>query len=278
MPLYIASVNSGSNGNCYYVGNQREAVLIDAGISCRETERRLTRLGLSMNSVRAVFISHEHTDHTYGTEVISKRYQLPVYISESTYRNSRLNVGEDKLMRLKAHEPILVGGLTINPFPKRHDASEPMSFTVSGEGVTIGVMTDIGSLCENVIQNFRNCHAAFLESNYDEEMLEKGRYPYFLKNRIRGDHGHLSNKQALELFINHKPPFMTHLLLSHLSRDNNNPQLVRNLFLDHAAGTRIAIASRDEESAVYCIQGSGADVPQENSRAQGGAAVQKTLF
>lgn len=258
MPLYIASLNSGSNGNCYYIGNQREAVLIDAGISCRETERRMARSGLSFDQVRAIFISHEHTDHTYGADVISRRYGLPVYFSGATYENSRLKPRESLVMPLSAYSPVTVGGLVVTAFPKQHDAAEPFSFTVTGGGITIGIFTDIGAPCEHVIQNFGLCHAAFLEANYDEDMLEEGRYPRFLKNRISGDHGHLSNRQALELFTGYKPPFMTHLFLSHLSKDNNSPEMVLDLFVKYAAGTRIAIASRYEESRVYCITGDGA--------------------
>jgi phosphoribosyl 1,2-cyclic phosphodiesterase len=255
MSLYIASLNSGSNGNCYYVGNHREAVLIDAGLSCRETEKRLARLGLSFKKIRAVFISHEHTDHIKGAEVIACKHQIPVYISEAAFQHSRLKPEETLVNHLKAYEPVTVGELVVNAFPKQHDSGEPYSFTVTGGGITVGVLTDIGAACEHVIQNFRLCHAAFLETNYDEVMLEEGNYPAYLKRRIRGNHGHLSNRQALELFTSHKSSSMSHLILSHLSKDNNNPQLVLDLFLNHAGGTHIAVASRYEESEVYCIEG-----------------------
>ena len=256
MSLYIASLNSGSNGNCYYVGNHREAVLIDAGLSCRETEKRLSRLGLSFKKIKAIFISHEHTDHTCGVEVMARRYGLPVYLSEGTYRNSRLNLEENLVRQLKANVPEIIGELMVSAFLKQHDASDPYSFTVTGGGVTVGVFTDMGSVCDDLTQHFSLCHAAFLESNYDEEMLEEGRYPRFLKSRISSDHGHLSNRQSLELFKAHRSPFLSHLLLSHLSQDNNNPQLVLDLFKQHANGTHISIASRYEESPVYCISGS----------------------
>ena len=124
---------------------------------------------------------------------------------------------------------------------------------MAGNAVTIGIFTDIGAPCEHVIRHFQQCHAAFLEANYDEEMLDKGRYPYYLKKRIRGGKGHLSNKQALEIFTTYRPPFMSHLLLAHLSRDNNSPALVQELFDQHANGTQIVVASRFEETAVYHI-------------------------
>jgi phosphoribosyl 1,2-cyclic phosphodiesterase len=255
MSLYIISLNSGSNGNCYYVGNEDEAVLIDAGLSCRETETRMMRSGLSMNKIKAVFISHEHYDHTRGVPVISRKYRIPVYFSPVTHQNSRLHMDQSMIRHFSSNVPIEIGGLSVNAFPKLHDASEPHSFTVTGNGITIGILTDIGSVCEQVVTNFSQCHAAFLEANYDEEMLENGRYPVFLKNRIRSDHGHLSNDQSLDLFTKHKAPFMSHLLLSHLSQDNNNPRLVHDLFARHSGDTHIAIASRHQESAVYFING-----------------------
>ncbi len=255
MYLNIASLNSGSNGNCYYVGNCREAVLIDAGISCRETEKRLARCGLSFNKIKAIFISHEHTDHTRGVDVIARRHQIPVYLSEATFKQSQLKLDETLVRPLNPYSPVMIGNLEVNAFPKMHDAVEPHSFTVTDGGITIGILTDIGAVCEHVIQNFRLCHAVFLEANYDEVILEEGRYPPFLKKRIKGDYGHLSNLQALELFLTHKPLFMKHLLLSHLSHDNNNQELVLDLFRKHAGDTRITIASRYEESEVYRICG-----------------------
>lgn len=255
MSLFIASLNSGSNGNCYYIGNQQEAVLIDAGISCRETEKRMERLGLSLNRVKAIFISHEHTDHTRGVEVIARKYKIPVYITPDTHKNSRLRVNPNLLKTFTAFTPVLIGSLQVNAFPKWHDAAEPHSFTILGNGITIGVFTDLGIACEHVVDHFKQCHAAFLEANYDEIMLEEGSYPYHLKQRIRGVNGHLSNIQALELFTSHKSSSLSHLLLSHLSQYNNNPKLVHDLFSKNAGGTHIAIASRHQESEVFCITG-----------------------
>jgi phosphoribosyl 1,2-cyclic phosphodiesterase len=261
MSLFIASLNSGSNGNCYYVGNDREAILVDAGISCRETERRMSRLGLSMQMVKAIFVSHEHTDHISGIPVLAKKYRLPVYITDSTLYHGGLTLQKEQVFGFKAYEPVYIGNLAIQAFPKKHDAAEPHSFIVNGNNVNIGIFTDIGSPCENVLLHFQKCHAAFLEANYDEEMLEKGSYPRHLKNRIRGGHGHLSNKQALEVFTRHRSSFMSHLLLSHLSQDNNSPQLVQQLFNAHAGHTQIIVASRHEESAVYQVHSTNDTVP-----------------
>lgn len=253
MSLFITSLNSGSNGNCYYVGNEHDAILVDAGISCRETEKRMQRLGLNMHQVRAIFISHEHSDHIRGLTVLAKKYQLPVYITPRTLQHGGLVLDEHLVIPFRGYEAVRVGELEITAFPKLHDASDPHSFIISYRDVKVGVFTDIGSPCDNLISHFAQCHAAFLEANYDEAMLEQGRYPYHLKRRIRGGNGHLSNSQALEVFKLHRPSFMSHLLLSHLSKDNNCPQLVQDLFNLHANGINIIVASRFEETAVYRI-------------------------
>jgi len=253
MALFITSLNTGSNGNCFYIGNAEEAILIDTGLTCKETEIRMQRLSLSMSKVKAIFISHEHGDHIKGLPVIAKKYQIPVYITMNTLIRGKQQLQLDLVQSFSAYCPITIGGLSITAFPKKHDAAEPHSFIVCCNGITVGVFTDIGGHCEHVINNFKQCHAAFLEANYCEDMLNNGSYPYFLKNRIRGGNGHLSNKQALELFMAHKPSYMSHLFLSHLSKDNNCPDLVKRLFNEHANGTEIIVASRLQETAVYHI-------------------------
>lgn len=253
MPLSITSLNSGSNGNCYYVGNEHEAVLIDAGISCRETEKRMQRLGLSLQMVKAIFVSHEHTDHIRGIPRLAKNYQLPVYITPKTLRQSGLPQRGFPIRPLRGYEPVWIGELCISAFPKLHDAVDPHSFLITYQDINVGVFTDIGAPCQDLIDHFSQCHAAFLEANYDEQLLEKGRYPLFLKQRIRGGKGHLSNQQALTLFTTHKPAHMSHVLLSHLSKENNCPQLLRDLFIPHTHSTEFVIASRFEETPVFSI-------------------------
>ena len=258
MQLAITSLNSGSNGNCYYIGNEHEAVLVDVGISCRETERRMQRLGLSMRQVKAIFVSHEHSDHIKGIPVLARKYKLPVYITTDTLYRSRMDLSGVEVLSFTGYVPVQVGALSVTGFPKFHDAADPHSFVVEGNGVKIGVFTDIGAPCDHVIRHFQQCHAAFLETNYDEGMLEQSFYPYYLKRRISGNHGHLSNKQALELFVAHKPAFMSHVFLSHLSKDNNCPKHVKSLFDVCADGTEVVVASRFEETPVYNIRCQGA--------------------
>ncbi len=209
-------------------------------------------LGLSMNKVKAVFISHEHTDHIRGLPAIAERFSLPVYITSATLEGM-CHLSPHICRELKSFEPVTIGGLVITAFPKYHDAQDPHSFIISGNGVTVGVFTDIGAPCPQLAMHFRKCHAAFLEANYDEELLENGKYPYFLKHRIRGGKGHLSNQQAYTFFLQHRPAFMSHILLSHLSKDNNCPVMARNLFLQDPGGVEVIIASRYEPTPVYRI-------------------------
>lgn len=254
MSLFITSLNSGSNGNCYYVGNETEAVLVDAGLSTRETEKRMRLLGLPMENIKAIFVSHEHSDHIRGLVGLSEKYRLPVYITSQTLQFCNMPVNKELVNDFTAHVPVAIGALSITPFPKLHDAADPHSFIISCRGTTVGVFTDIGAPCAHVINYFSQCNAALLEANYDEDLLEKGKYPIFLKERIRGGNGHLSNRQALEIFTLHRSKWMTHLLLSHLSKNNNDVQLVQQIFDAHSDGIQIVIASRYTHSELFSIQ------------------------
>lgn len=261
MSLFIASLNSGSNGNCYYVGNGQEAVLVDAGISCRETEKRMANLGLPMENLKAIFVSHEHGDHIMGVPMLAKKYKLPVYISKATLQHSRMELPQELVQPIITTKPMMVGGLRVTAFEKLHDAVDPYSFVVEGNGVRVGVMTDIGKACQQVVHYFRQCHAVFLECNYDSQMLKEGGYPKRLQKRISGDKGHLSNEEALVLLIVARAPFLSLVLLSHLSQQNNSPEVALNEFSILANELTIAVASRYAESPVYHVQASATHRP-----------------
>ncbi len=253
MSLYVASLNSGSNGNCYYVGNNEEAILVDAGLSCKETEIRLKRLGVDIQNIKAIFISHEHADHIKGVALLSKKHQLPVYITDATRRHGKVKLDKHLSRSFSASNAVCIGSLNISAFKKVHDAADPYSFMITCRETKVGVFTDLGIVCENLVQHFKQCNAAFLESNYDEMMLETGRYPYYLKKRITGGAGHISNKQALELFLQYRSQSLSHLFLSHLSDNNNCPKLVQELFNAHADGVKMIVASRFQETELFHI-------------------------
>ena len=275
--LYISSLNSGSNGNCYYIGNSQEAVLIDAGISCREIEKRMLRLNLSVSKVKALFISHEHSDHIKGVCVLAKKYKLPVYLSPGTHAGCGFDLQRELIFNWDGNNTIYIGNLQVTAFRKIHDARDPHSFMVTCGNTRVGIFTDLGAVCQQLTQHFQQCHAAFLEANYDTDMLNNGRYPYFLKKRISGGSGHLSNAEALELFNTHKHPGLSHLLLSHLSKENNNPELVANLFNAHAGNTRIVIASRDAETEVFVISSDPDASARTSPRNHSGLPLQLAL-
>jgi len=256
MSVFFASLNSGSNGNCFYIGNAQEGILIDAGLSCKETEKRLAALSISIRSIKAIFISHEHIDHIKGVEVLSKKYEIPVFITPATLSNSHTPIPEKHIRKLAVLQPESIGELEVTAFPKWHDAADPTSFIIRSKGFTIGVFTDIGAVCEQVKFHFSQCHVAFLEANYDDEMLENGPYPYLLKKRIQSDKGHLSNAQALALFNESRPPHLSHLFLAHLSKENNDPDLVHGVFSAVANQTEIIIASRYGPTKLYALSSS----------------------
>lgn len=252
--MRYCAIASGSNGNCYYVGSSEGGILIDVGISCKQIERRMANVGVLPNAIQGIFVSHEHSDHIRGVSVFARRYQVPVYITEGTYRASRLNLPEALLKFIQPDDEVVLNSLKIQSFSKQHDAAEPCSFLISKGQNKIAVITDVGTACENVIKAVQSAEILFLESNYDEEMLENGPYPYFLKRRIAGSHGHLSNKSSLQLFHTHGSPRLKHLILSHLSAKNNTEQKVYDTFLPYC-GTqiRLDVASRERETELFYI-------------------------
>lgn len=280
--LQICSLNSGSNANCYYIGNDNEAVLIDAGLSCRETEKRMKDRGLEMEKVKALFISHEHNDHITGLTSLTRKYRLPVYITDSTLRNCPTPVETEYRYSFEQGKMVTIGGLNIIPFTKSHDADDPHSFVISYHGINVGVITDLGYACKQVLHYFSQCHAVFLESNYCPDMLVNGSYPPYLQRRISGDNGHLSNHQALELFQHYRSPFLKKLILSHLSKNNNSVTLVERMFSEICGDTEIFVASRYDASPVFRIEGSPHWIAMPKSVLRGKKEVnsiqQLTLF
>jgi phosphoribosyl 1,2-cyclic phosphodiesterase len=259
MSLKIASIASGSNGNCYYIENCDEAILVDAGLSTKQIVARMTRLGLSVSKLRGVFISHEHSDHIRGLDVLTRKYQIPVFMTRKTYLSYGRLIKDSLLNFFSPGEQVKLGQISVHPFLKSHDAADPCSFSVTCEEKTVAVMTDIGSQCANVIDHIRNADAVFLESNYDDDMLRTGFYPPYLKRRIASDLGHLSNTQAARLTVEHATSRLQHVFLSHLSANNNTPELALRTF-NHFLSQRndlkveVTLASREKESALVALE------------------------
>ena len=256
--MKIASIASGSNGNCYYLENDDDAILIDAGISTRQIVARMANLSLSMSKVRGVFISHEHTDHVRGINVLSRKYSVPVFMTQKTYLKYGKIIKDSLLNFFLPGKQVSFGKIDVYPFLKSHDAAEPCSFSVSSEGRRVAVMTDIGLQCSNVISHIQNADAVFLETNYDDNMLNAGPYPAFLKARIASDFGHLSNTQAAMIALEHASSRLKHVFLSHLSENNNTPELALytfNSFIKkrNDLNPELILTSRHKESRLVSL-------------------------
>lgn len=248
--IEICALASGSNGNCYYVGNENEAVLIDAGLYYKKLIERLDEAGLEKSKIKAIFISHEHSDHIMGVRGCSKRLGIPAIFSQHTYSKLRAKHKPDFYDFFEASVAYKVGSLSIFPFKKSHDACDPHSFRIEHNGENIGVFTDIGVVNETFAEEFRKCNAVFLESNYDNEMLRNGTYPGYLKARVASDKGHLSNCQALELVQEYASPQLHTILPSHISNNNNNEEKVNQTFSVLNGKYRVILTSRHRISEV----------------------------
>ncbi len=251
--LEICAIASGSNGNCYYIGNDKDAILIDAGISCKQVLLRMNSKGLNPQKVKAVFISHEHSDHMRGARVLAKRLSIPVWLTAKTYYAAYKNMQPANPRFFIPGASLEAGEFVVHPFLKNHDAAEPCSFRIEYAGKNVGVFTDIGEPCDNVTSHLGMCDAVFLETNYDEQMLRKGPYPWFLKQRVASSRGHLSNNQALDLLEDHRGEHLKYVLLSHLSAQNNTPELALATLNHKPQSYEVRLTSRYEAGEVVVI-------------------------
>jgi phosphoribosyl 1,2-cyclic phosphodiesterase len=250
----ICALASGSNGNCYYIGNNEEAILIDAGLSFKQILRRIEANALDPKKIKAVFITHEHGDHIRGARVTGKKLDIPVYMTRGTFHSSFRTWRPISYIAVEDNVPVSVGMFTIYPVLKNHDAAEPTSFRIEYNGYSVGVFTDIGSPCDNVKNHLMQCHALFLETNYDQQLLKEGPYPYHLKVRIDSALGHLSNLQAFELLKENAHPQLQCVFLSHLSAENNRPELALNEFKSLENRFRIKLTDRFAAGEIYRLK------------------------
>ncbi len=251
--LEICAIASGSNGNCYYVGNHNEAVLVDAGISLKQILLRMKERNLNPAKIKALFISHEHSDHISGARVLGKRLRVPVYLTARTWYGAYKSQRPDIPSFFEPGDLLNVGGFVVHTFLKNHDAAEPCSFRIQYGSKNVGVFTDIGEPCDNVKQHLNQCDALFLESNYDEKMLWEGSYPWFLKKRVASEVGHLSNLQTLQLLQNHSGDNLKCVFLSHLSKENNTPDTALQAMSELRSKYDFRLTSRYEAAEVYTI-------------------------
>ncbi len=266
--MRLCSIASGSSGNCIYVGSEKAHVLVDAGISCKRIELGLQKAELTGRDISAVFITHEHSDHIQGLGVLARKYGIPMYATKGTidgilYGTKSLGDFDKNLLReIKVDEDLVIEDLVVHPFRISHDAKEPCGYRFESQGSKAAVATDMGTFNPYIIENLQGLDAVLLEANHDIRMLQAGPYTYALKQRILSDSGHLSNENSGLLLNKILHENMKYILLGHLSKENNMPELAfETVKLEiNAADTPyraelldLRVASRSEAGEVLCF-------------------------
>lgn len=240
--LEVAFLGSGSSGNATFIASGDDALLIDAGFSARETLRRIAEAGADATHVRAILVTHEHTDHVSGVRVLAKRLDVPVYATSGTWSGIRQSHEIEDRHRIVPGEELRIGTLEVLAFRTSHDAAEPVGYRVTGScGTSFGLMTDTGVATPEALEALAGCDLLGIETNHDERMLENGPYPYFLKQRIASDRGHLSNAAAMAALETLAHDGLRMVMGLHLSQENNAPTLVARTL--EAALARIGVAA-----------------------------------
>jgi phosphoribosyl 1,2-cyclic phosphodiesterase len=234
MGLRLCVLASGSSGNCTYVASRTTAILIDAGISARAIAERLARIGVPLEDISAVCVTHEHGDHVGGLGTLHAGAGMPLYANRGTLRGLHQREGLSGVRSnvFRTGEPFSIGDLVINAFPVQHDTEEPVGFVITGRSAAIGVSTDLGEATATVQERLSACDAVVIESNHDEEMLMASGRPRWLKERIRGPDGHLSNAGAGDLLFQIAGPHLQRVFLAHLSTECNTPAKARRAAAD----------------------------------------------
>ena len=262
--MRLCSIASGSSGNCIYVGSNKTNLLIDTGISGKKVEFGLNSLDLTTKDLDGIFVTHEHSDHIKGLGVIARKCVVPIYATPGTIKAMEESGSLGKLPEGIFHEiqgdkEYQIGDLTVHPFHISHDAAEPVGYRVNQGEHSVGIATDMGVYDEYIVDNLKGLDALLLEANHDVNMLQVGSYPYYLKRRILGERGHLSNETAGKLLCRLLHDGMKDILLGHLSKENNYEALAYETVCSEvtmgdnpykAKDFRIAVAHRDSASKV----------------------------
>ncbi len=265
--MRLCSIASGSSGNCIYVGSDATHLLIDVGISGKRTEIGLNTLELSGKDVDGILITHEHSDHVAGLGVLSRKYGIPIYATKGTIeailKNGGKNAPDSSLFHeIKADEKLVIKDLTVSPMRISHDAAEPVAYRFSYDKKKVAVCTDLGVFNEYTVECLKGMDALLLEANHDINMLQVGPYPYYLKQRILGDRGHLSNENAGRLLNRILHDDLKTIVLGHLSKENNMPELAYEAVRMEitmgenpykAEDFRIMVADRSNPSPIICV-------------------------
>ena len=267
MGVSVSVLASGSRGNSSIVSSSGTKILVDAGISCRETVKRMRAQGDDPRTLSAILITHEHSDHVYGLAVLARKFQVPVFMTGATHqawaRSLRDDAGElPPLARLEifsAGRRFEIGDIAITPFTIPHDAADPVGLTFRTDGIKVGIATDLGYMPPNVCDQLRGCDVLVIESNHDLEMLRGGPYPWSVKQRVLSRVGHLSNDSVAQFLTKEYDGGAAYVVLAHLSTQNNLPELAR-LSAERALGTRMSLlanrlvlAGQDAPTEAICV-------------------------
>ncbi len=257
--ISLCVLASGSRGNSVYLAMGEDAILIDAGLSGREIERRLRQQNLDPRLLTAILVTHEHSDHIRGVGVLARRYSLPVYMTPPTHREARKTIGH--LPECRCFQPgtsFSAANFKVHPFTLSHDAADPVGFTFAANGSRIGIATDLGVATGLVAEHLKDCNLLVVEANHDIDMLTAGPYPWHLKQRIRSRSGHLSNAATGELLRKIAHPNLRQIVLGHLSEANNSPQTARRTVEEALTSFSIPIhaARQDASSPVFQLPSS----------------------
>ncbi len=226
----FCSIASGSSGNCIYTGSDSTGILIDSGISAKSIEKGLNEIGHQAKEISGILVTHEHSDHIKGIGVLARRYGIPIYGTKGTLLaisgTSSLGKIDPSLYHpITVDEDFQIGDLNIHPFEIPHDAAQPCAYRIEHEDKKVAVATDLGIFNEYIVENLTHLDALLLEANHDVRMLQAGPYPYYLKQRILGTCGHLSNENAGRLLSRIVHDNLKHIFLGHLSKENNYDKL-----------------------------------------------------
>ncbi len=246
--LAVCMLASGSKGNAIYVTDGHTSILIDAGLSGKEIQRRMNSRGLCPEALNGIIVSHEHSDHIQSVGTLSRRFRIPVYMSTKTAGVIGSHIGKVfDLQHFQCGTPFNTNALSIHPFSISHDAEDPAGFTLQKNGIKIGVATDLGIATAMVKEHLKDATLLILEANHDPVMLMEGPYPWFLKQRIKGRSGHLSNEDTKSLLGSIRSARLSHVILAHLSETNNHPDLAIKV-VGQAVGNqniRLSVAAQD---------------------------------
>ena len=228
--MKICVLSSGSRGNSIFFESQNTRLLVDVGLSTKTIEKLLTEIKIEPESIDSVLLTHNHQDHCKGVKVFTKRYDIPVYMSRGIYDIEKTKLyPQTKIIKFNIGNDFYINGIHIHPFYLDHDAPETAGFIIFSENKKVGIATDLGDFSTLLIEKFKTCDIIIIETNYDFHSLLRSKYPWSLKQRIKGKKGHLSNKRAGKLIENvlSGPNNLRHIFMVHISQENNSLEMAR---------------------------------------------------